>query len=243
MLQNSKFIISDSNYKDGILTHPYHYNSMRAKPTFPQSVIENNISSSKPYSDNWVTTKDEWIYFKDDKQFAKRTLFNANETNQKIHLASLGSLTYQHLDNRDISFPNEDDVYRAIGQKRVVANKRNHINELSPGDKTYKIAEYSNEFYKKSNRNWRSEKYELPKKSEETLSSDMMNLLNLNTSSNLFSNKYDVGYESDPRIEKREEISDVKSLDTWKSAPKLDLPFKVLDLTDKSLKYRPKVTR
>lgn len=243
MFPKYKFNLSDSNYNDWVRTHPYHYNSMREKPIYPITLIETNISSVRPFPNNWVSTKDEWTYFRDDRQFAKRTLFDANEVDQKIHLATLSSLTNQHLLDPEIKLPFEDDIFRAIGQKRVVKDKRNTLDEKSPGDKTYKIPEYSNDFYYKTNRNWRSERYQLPSKNGEHLSKDMMSLLNLDQSSSLFTGKNEIGYEPDRRLEKQEELSSVRNLSTWRPAPKLEVAFKVLDVGDKALKYRPKVTR
>lgn len=40
MFQHYKFSLNDSTYHDSIRAHPAHYNSMRAKPTLPQSLIE-----------------------------------------------------------------------------------------------------------------------------------------------------------------------------------------------------------
>jgi hypothetical protein len=62
-----------------------------------------------------------------------------------------------------------------------------------------------------------------------------------NTLSSIFSNRFDYGYEQDPRIEKAEEINVVKSLCNWKTSIPLEKAFKVLDVTDKNMKYRPRV--
>lgn len=59
----------------------------------------------------------------------------------------------------------------------------------------------------------------------------------------VFSNHVDFDYEQDPFIEKKDELDVVKSLDTWRPNTPLQLPFKVLDVGDKALKYRPRVTR
>ena len=40
MYQHYKFSLEDSNYNDNIRTNPAHFNSMRAKPTYPQALIE-----------------------------------------------------------------------------------------------------------------------------------------------------------------------------------------------------------
>ena len=244
MLKQTKFEFSDSTYKDGIIAHPYHYQSMRAKPVYPTGLIENNISSQKFHANNWIRSSDEWNYFKKDRQFKMRTLFDSGG-NEQIHLRSIDSLSNQHMLDPNVQYPQEDDVFRSIGQKRSLIDKRNGIKEMSPGDKTYYVPEYSKEFYKNKNRNWRSEKYLLPKLAEEPMPIDLINMLNLNPNhlASLFSNKRDYGYETNPKIEKYDEMNNVKDLDKWRAASPLQIPFKVLDLPDKTIKYRPKVTR
>jgi len=114
------------------------------------------------------------------------------------------------------------------------------------GDKPYKAVEYSKEFFSKVNRNWRSEYFGLTKRSEEPLPDELMELLSSNqrkTFSSIFSNKFDYGYEHDPRIEREDDVKAVKNLDLWRTSSPLSKPFKVLDVTDKNMKYRPKVTR
>ena len=241
----NKFPISDENYVDNIRTNPLHYNSMRTKPTYPVSLIENNLSSVKSYPNNWAKTKDEWKFFRNDAQFKKRCLFDYDDQNQKVHLRSIDTLSNQHLLEPTLKFPEEDYIYQVLGKKKLVDNKRNDIPEKSPGDKTYKTVEYSKEFFYRNNVNWRNQKNEKPSKYEElsTQSTDIFALLNLDPSVNLFSNKNDIGYEYDPKQEKQDEIEDVKHLDSWKRATPLEVPFKVLDLADKTIKYRPKVTR
>lgn len=149
-----------------------------------------------------MRTKDEWKYFRDDKQFYKRCLFDS-DVDKNIHLRSLDTLSNRHLLDTNLKLPFEDDVFRKIGQKKLISNQRNSLEERSPGDKTYKVSEYSKEFYNKKNRNWRSEKYELPKKSEETMSNDLIKLLNMDETINLFSNKYEFGYEIDLKSERK----------------------------------------
>ena len=218
---------------------------MRAKPINPVGLIENNITSSKSFPNTWATTRDEWKYFRDNTQFRKRCLFDLNEQVTGIHLRSIDSLSNQHLLGDTIKFPEEDYIYQVLGQKKLVdsATKRNFLPECSPGDKTYKAAEYSKEFYYKKNANWRSQKWEKPRRANDDESSpnDLMTLLNLDSSASLLSNKYDFGYETNLKLEREEEVNNVKNLDDWQRAPELELPFKVLDL-DKSIKYRPKVT-
>lgn len=114
----------------------------------------------------------------------------------------------------------------------------------SKGDKSYRAPEYSNEYFSKKNRNWRTEYFGITKRSEEPLPDELMEMLSntqRNTLSSIFSNRFDYGYEQDPRIEKAEEISVVKDLDNWQTPIPLEKAFKVLDLTDKNMKYRPRV--
>lgn len=242
MLPVSNFNISDSTYNDHIQTHPFHYNAMRAKPIYPIGLIETNISSLKPFPEKWSQTNPDYLP-KINRHYAKRTLFNASEDVTNIHLASLSVLTNNHLRSSEIKYPQEDDFHRFAGHKRQIFNKRNEIGERRPGDKTYRSPEYSKEFFSKSIRNWRSKIYELPSKNEEALTEELIKMLRLNPNVDLFQTKNDFDYEFDPALEKIEDIYDVKSLNSWKTAPKLDLPFKVLDLPEKSLKYRPRVTR
>lgn len=247
MLQ-TKYSISDANYADNIRTNPQHYNSMRAKPIYPVGLIENNITSSRPFPNNWATTinSEQPKLLRDATQFRKRCIFkyDDNQTISSIHLRSLDFLTNQHLLNENIQFPHEDQVYQVLGAKRLVDQNanRNFLPELSPGDKTYKAPEYSKEFYYKKNANWRNQKWEPRNKSDIQENSEprnLMDFLNLDSSVPNFSNKYDFGYEINYNLEKQDEIDNVKLLDNWKGTTPLELPFKVLDL-DKSIRYRPR---
>ena len=245
MLQ-TKYQISDANYGDNIRCDPQHYKSMRAKPINPVALIENNITSSKPFPNTWASTTNELKYFRDATQFRKRCLFDYNEKNDKIHLRSIDALSNQYLLDENIKFPQEDYIYQVLGQKRLIdANsKRNFVPERSPGDKTYKAPEYSKEFFYKKNVGWRSQRYEPPSKfdNEDKMANNLMALLNLDSSSRLLATKSELGYEQDHKRDKADEINNVKDLDNWQRASALELPFKVLDL-DKSIKYRPKVNR
>lgn len=47
MFQQYEFSVDNSTYNDAIRAHPAHFNSMRAKPTLPQAIIEvNNIETT-----------------------------------------------------------------------------------------------------------------------------------------------------------------------------------------------------
>ena len=116
----------------------------------------------------------------------------------------------------------------------------------SKGDKTYKAVEYSKGFHGKKHRNWRTEYFGITKRAEEPLPDELIDLLSStqrNAFSSLFSNKFDYGYENDTTRDKEDEKSCVKSLDCWQTSVPLPKPFKVLDITDKSQRYRPKITR
>lgn len=126
MLEQSSYRISDTNFKDVIKTHPAHHYSMRVKPTDPVSMIEQNIKSLRtyPHINNYMRSSDEWQFFRNEKQFKKRCVFNFNP-NVQIHLASIDSISNQHLQDPKLSLPHEDDVFRKIGQKRNKIDKRN----------------------------------------------------------------------------------------------------------------------
>lgn len=153
MFQHYKYTANDSTYHDSIRANPAHYNSMRAKPILPQAIIEvnhkrltfgfnikfktfqfvqNNIKGLRSFPNNWIRTKDEWKYFRDDRKFRKRCLFPIN-ANERIHLASLDTVSNQHLLSASLKLPQEDDVFRSLGQKRNLINKRNGFFEYSPG--------------------------------------------------------------------------------------------------------------
>ncbi len=242
MFTYNNFKVSDENYYDNIRTNPLHYNSMRNKPTYPPTLLDINMSTLKVFPNKWMKTKDEWKYFRNETQFRKRCLFTVNGV-PEVHLRTVDSLTNRHLLDSNIKYPEEDHVHQEMGIKRVVFNKRNEIEEKSPGDKSYKIVEYSNEFFKKKNRNWRSEKYEPVRNVQEVLSNDLLSLLNIDPASMFSAAKSEFGYEPRPEVDKQEDENDVKNLDNFKKALPLELPFKVLDLADKTIKYRPKVTR
>ena len=59
----------------------------------------------------------------------------------------------------------------------------------------------------------------------------------------MYEAKSEFSYEQTPESDFAADIYDVKNLDNFKRAMPLEVPFKVLDLADKSIKYRPKVTR
>lgn len=256
---NNGFRISDANYRDRLQMNQAHYNSMRAKPINPQAFIDINLTGVRPFPQNWTTTMHQKTNYSSCSQEGgesgggqqsfkfmrpKRSLFNVEGTDTPIHIGSVDSLTNRHLLDPEIVFPHEDEVYRKIGAKAHVNDQRNSIGQRSSGDKTYKGPEYSPEFYKKKNRNWRSERYEPWKNPEETLPSDLVNLLNIDSSLMMSDARNDYGYEQRPKkLELLDDMDDVKHLDDFKRPDPLDLPFKVLDVTDRTLKYRPKVTR
>lgn len=84
----------------------------------------------------------------------------------------------------------------------------------------------------------------MPSKSQESYP-DLAELLDLSQKkiADVFSNHVDYDYEHDKFIEKKDELNAVKNLDTWRANTPLQMPFKVLDVGDKALKYRPRVTR
>ena len=86
----------------------------------------------------------------------------------------------------------------------------------------------------------------MTKRSEEPIPDELIDMLSStqrNAFSSIFSNKFDYGYEHDTKMEKTEDIDVVKSLNSWSSSVPLNKPFKVLDVTDKLQRYRPKITR
>lgn len=215
---------------------------MRSKPTYPIGLIESNISSVRPFSQKWLPNdRDQTNRLK--RHFPKRTLFNASESDRNIHLASLSILANNHLISKEKEYPRDDDFHRFAGRKKHVLSRRNNIEEKKPGDNTYRTPEYSKGFFSKKNRNWRSEFYELPKKNEEALTEELIQMLKLNPSMDIFPTKFDFGYEHDKEKEKKEDITDVWDLNAWKTMTKLEIPFKVLDLPEKALRYRPRVNR
>ena len=212
---------------------PIGANSMRYKPTYPQALIEHNISSVKPFKNNWIRTYDEWQYFKQEKQFRKRCLFDANDELKQIHLRSLDSLTNRHLLDPKLQ-PHEDYIYQVLGRKSNPNDQRNGIPENSPGDKSYKAVEYSPAYFNKNTHSRAPIKRYKPKKEL-----DLMQALNIRPKSSM-----SIGseIETDPAM-KNDEVESVKALDDWVASSSLKAPFKVLDLGPKAPKYRPKVSK
>jgi hypothetical protein len=219
--------------------HPYHFNSMREKPTDnPIARIENNLTAVRPFPNNWVRSYDEWHYFKHDKQFRMRCLFDANENAKQIHLRSIDSLTNQHLLDQNLT-KKEDDIFQALGAKRVHIDKRNELAEYSPGDKSYKAVEYSPLYFGKNTHSRNPIKRQRIKKEI----TDLNQLLNIRPSSTSSINRNDFDYDVDEAKNAIYEVNNIKSLNEWKPAAPLKPPFKVLDLDEKAVKYRPKVTK
>lgn len=101
------------------------------------------------------------------------------------------------------------------------------------------------DFFSRKTRDWRKDKFALPKKTKEPFP-DLTELLDLSEKkiADVFTTSHiEFDYEQDALMEKRDELDVVKSLDTWRPISPLQLPFKVLDVGDKALKYRPRVTR
>ena len=205
---------------------------------------------------SFFKNKDEWVYFRNEKQFKKRCLFDVNGgggddddatgRSHKVHLRTKDSLTYRYLLDSDLNLPHEDQVYQAIGAKRRVDDdeRRNHLTERAPCDNSYKLSEYSKDFYLSKSRNWRSEKYEPAKNHKEFLSNDFVAMFKLNfLKSSVYEARTNYESKDDARLARVQDINDVRRLDNWKRSPPLEMPFKVLDLTDKHVRYRPKVTR
>lgn len=129
MLEHNSYQVSDDNYKDSIHTSPSYYNALRVKPTNPVALIEQNMPSMRtfPHINTNMQSREEWRYFRDEKAFRKRCLFNYDQNNMRIHVASLDSLTNNHLREPKLQLPHEDEVYRKIGQKKSfkLIDKRN----------------------------------------------------------------------------------------------------------------------
>jgi hypothetical protein len=240
------FVVSDDTYKDNIRSHPYHFNAMRHKPINPSTYIDTNISQLKSFPDKWKSFNEpNNVSDKGRPHLAKRCLFYDGSTGQHVHMSTLDTLGTRHMLDENINFPEEDYILNTIGRRREVADKRNEIGEKSSGDKPYKAVEYSQLYFNKINRNWRYEKHEPVKNtSNQTASEELFKLLGLKSdTAGLFKPTHDLNYEHHAEWERNYEINNVKSLDNWKPAAKLDLPFKVLDNPDKNFKYRPKVTK
>ena len=129
---NNTYQISDSNYKDVIRAHPAHYSSMLVKPTNPVAIIEQNIKTLRtyPHINSFMCSTDEWRFFKKEKQSKKRCLFSYDQSNMQIHLASIDTISNQHLQEPVHKLPYDDDVFRKIGQKRNKIDKRNGNSRL-----------------------------------------------------------------------------------------------------------------
>jgi len=102
---------------------------MRTKPKDPVTIIEQNIKTLRtyPHINSSICSSNEWRLFKKDKQYRKRCLFNYDPENMNIHLASIDTISTQHLLEPVLRLPYEDDIYRKIGQKRNKIDKRNGI--------------------------------------------------------------------------------------------------------------------
>lgn len=228
-----KYVNWPKPLSEPVYYQPFSENSMRYKPTYPQSLIEHNISSVRPYPNNWVRTYDEWKFFKQEKQFRKRCLFDADEDAKQIHMRSLDSLTNRHLLDATLK-PNEDYIFQVLGRKGLPGDQRNGIPENAPGDKSYKAVEYSPAYYMKNTHSRAPLKPNRPKKGI-----DLLKALNVRPNSSM---TVASDFEASP-MRRNEEIESVKALDEWKAAVSLKAPFKVIDVADKGSKYRPKVTK
>lgn len=159
----SKF--SNSTYRDFVECNPVHFNSMRANPTLPQAIIENNIVQLRPaaisayWSNRRLTRRAQQL----DEHRPKRCLF----TNDQVHLASLSSLTNLHLVESQLA--DDDFLRREIGTKRRVVDLRNGMEFKTLGDKSYRDVEYSSEFFNFSSKEWRSQ---IELKQKETATKD-----------------------------------------------------------------------
>jgi hypothetical protein len=184
--------------------------------------------------------------FTSSRNFSKRCLFDLSEHERGVHIRTLSTLTNEYLLPKDIKFPQEDNIFRDIGAKRLVQNKRNMLTEYSPGDKSYKAVEYSPNFYDRKSRESRYQDIRREREDELLKAENLFEMLNVKDreiSLNLFSNDSSFGYEQDARSIKIEEIREVENLDNWVHTDPPIMPFKVLDLADKTIKYRPKVNR
>jgi hypothetical protein len=217
------------NANEDPICDPAHFNSMRAKPKLGQALIENNISSIRPYPDNWTVTQN--LQAKTKSNIGMRCLFEANNEIRDLHLRSIDSLTNKHLLNNQID-PSEDYLLNTIGHKRYLIDLRNGFEEKSPGDKSYKAVEYSPKYFYKNTHSRDPIKRHKRKK-------ELAEILNIRPSSSMSLNND----EFDSQLAKNDEIFNVRLLDTWQAAQPLRPPFKVIDLEDKTIKYRPKVTK
>lgn len=118
---------SSASCKDPINSDHYFSNSMRGKPSDPVALIEQNRPQLRvfPHINNYVQSGNEWRYFRDDRQFKKRCNFNYDSDNLNIHLASLDTISTQHLRDPVLKLPHEDEVFQKIGQKRNNIEQRN----------------------------------------------------------------------------------------------------------------------
>jgi hypothetical protein len=179
----SKF--SNSTYRDFVECSPLHFNSMRADPVLPQAFIENNLVHVRPFPQNWLPSS-RLQDAEANPIRSKRCLFSRYQ----IHLASLSSLTNGHLMSGEgggdsayfsPSKVEDDHLRREIGARRRVENRRNGLEAKSGGDKSYRDVEYSREFFNKSEREWRSRKFELHGRKDETIPTYLMQIMPENT--------------------------------------------------------------
>jgi hypothetical protein len=249
MFHTREINVTDEWFKDNIKTSDYHFNALRQRPQYPGTFIDLNLTQLKQFPDKWKSHNEpDNVSNRGRPHLAKRCMFYDTSSGQHVHLNSLDTIGMQHLLDTEPSGTQSDYLLDILGFKKKVYDKRNDLCEVSPGDKPYKTVEYSQEFFNKINRNWRSEKYNGAKRyyGNEISDEDLIKfklLLDLDPNDSLFKYRKDLNYEHDVHKEYLNEIDNVKNLDNWKPASKLDVPFKVLDVVDKNHKYRPKVTK
>jgi hypothetical protein len=227
----SSFRLSNETYNDNIYCSPLHFNALRAKPIYPPAIVENNLNGLRIFPNKSLLNEDK----NSIKHFMrpKRCLFRIKGLDEKIHLRSLDFLSNQYLLEKNIQFPDEDDIYKVIGQKMKVQSKRNNIEERSSGDKSYKVVEYSIGFFSRLERNWKSEILKFTYRPNQQLNIS-------STSERVQRDEYeDLTELEKEKIHKKE----VKDLDNWMPARPLKFAFQVLDLDEKAPKYRPRVIR
>ncbi|CAF0874944.1 unnamed protein product [Didymodactylos carnosus] len=185
------------------------------KPTYPVSLLEQNLHYIRSYPQNWQQTTNEWKYFSDSyRDSSKRNLFS------NIHLRSI-----EDLGDRDLK--------KMIGQKRRVFDCRNGLSQSTNGDKSYRFVEQSPDFYKFG--------CTLPAvqfgrtKSARESTCVLLNQTGINDNETF--------QEKQLRREETNLIEEVKQLDSWKPSDGVTAAFKVFDAdqNDKNLKYRPRV--
>lgn len=226
----SKF--SNLTYRDFVECNSLHFNSMRSIPSLPQAIIENNINQLRPFSHI-----DLGVQSKKSVYRPKRCLFSEHQ----VHLASLSSLTNLHLHESH----DDDYLKREIGIKRKVLDARNGIEFKTLGDKSYRDVEYSCEFFNRSSKEWRSHNVSRRQNlTKETIRYAKRFIFYLMQRIHFFITTCSCELDDmTATTTKNEEIQNVQSLNNWRPASRLELPFKVLDLPNKSARYRPKVTR